>query len=92
MRNQVVFSIEITVEISQLHNIFTKTPLELLLHYYATITRFRKGDATLVRCNNMPIAINHFDDTIFRLMVEKEMVSKDKKLTFKFRNGKEIQI
>lgn len=40
----------------------------------------------------MPVAIDHFDDTTFRFMVEKVMVSKDKKLTFKFRNGKEIQV
>lgn len=40
----------------------------------------------------MSIAIDHFDDTTFRFMVERVMVSKDKKLTFKFRNGKEIQV
>jgi len=39
-----------------------------------------------------PVTIDHFDDTTFRFMVESVKVSREKTLTFKFRNGKEIEV
>lgn len=55
------------------------------------ISLSQKLSSFIEELKKMPIAIDHFDDTTFRFMVERVMVSKDKKLTFKFRNGKEIQ-
>lgn len=52
----------------------------------------QKLNSFIEELKRMPIAIDHFDDTTFRFMVEKVMVSKDKKLTFTSRNGKEIQV
>lgn len=56
------------------------------------ISLSQKLNSFIEELKRMPIAIDHFDDTTFRFMVEKVMVSKDKKLTFTFRNGKEIQV
>lgn len=56
------------------------------------ISLSQKLNSLIEELKRMPIAIDHFDDTTFRFMVEKVMVSKDKKLTFTFRNGKEIQV
>ena len=39
-----------------------------------------------------PVNIDYFDETTFRFMVESVKVSRDKKLTFKFRNGKKIEV
>lgn len=41
---------------------------------------------------NRPISIDYFDETTFRFNVESIKVSRDKKLTFKFRNGKKIEV
>ena len=56
------------------------------------ISLSQKLNSFIEELKKMPIAIDHFDDTTFRFMVERVTVSKDKKLTFKFRNGKEIQV
>lgn len=56
------------------------------------ISLSQKLNSFIEELKRMPIAIDHFDDTTFRFMVEKVMVSKDKKLTFTFRNGKDIQV
>ena len=56
------------------------------------ISLSQKLNSFIEKLKRMPIAIDHFDDTTFRFMVERVTVSKDKKLTFKFRNGKEIQV
>lgn len=56
------------------------------------ISLSQKLNSFIEESKKMPVAIDHFDDTTFRFMVERVMVSKDKKLTFKFRNGKETQV
>ena len=52
----------------------------------------QKLNTFIEELKKMPIVIDHFDDTTLRFMVERVMVFKDKKLTFQFRNGKEIQV
>lgn len=56
------------------------------------ISLSQKLNSFIEELKKMPIAIDHFDDTTFKFMVEKVIVYKDKELTFKFRNGKEIQV
>ena len=41
---------------------------------------------------NRPVSIDYFDENTFRFLVEGIKVSRDKKLTFKFRNGKKIEV
>jgi len=60
--------------------------------YIHKISLSQKLNSFIEGFKSLPVAIDHFDDTTFRFMVEKVTVSKEKKLTFKFRNGKEIQV
>ena len=52
----------------------------------------QKLESFIKDLENRPASIDYFDETTFRFMVESVKVSRDKKLTFKFRNGKEIEV
>lgn len=51
-----------------------------------------KNLSLLLEINKKPVNIDCFDETTFRFMFESVKVDKDKALTFKFRNGKEIVV
>lgn len=56
------------------------------------ISLSQKLESFIKDLEDRPITIDYFDETTFRFMVESVKVSRDKKLTFKFRNGKEIEV
>ena len=52
----------------------------------------QKLESFIKDLENRPASIDYFDETTFRFNVESIKVSRDKKLTFKFRNGKKIEV
>ena len=52
----------------------------------------QKLESFIKNLENRPISIDYFDETTFRFMVESVKVDRYKRLTFKFRNGKEIEV
>ena len=52
----------------------------------------QKLESFIKDLENRPASIDYFDETTFRFMVESVKVDRDKRLTFKFRNGKEIEV
>ena len=52
----------------------------------------QKLESFIKDLENRPVSIDYFDENTFRFMVERIKVSRDKKLTFKFRNGKKIEV
>ena len=52
----------------------------------------QKLDSLIKDLQNIPVSIDYFDETTFRFMVESVKVDRYKRLTFKFRNGKEIEV
>ena len=52
----------------------------------------QKLESLIKDLQNIPVSIDYFDETTFRFMVESVKVDRYKRLTFKFRNGKEIEV
>lgn len=58
------------------------------LHNISLLQKFE----SFIKDLKKPVNIDCFDETTFRFMFESVKVDKDKALTFKFRNGKEIVV
>ena len=56
------------------------------------ISLSQKLESFIKDLETRPVSIDYFDETTFCFMVEIVKLSKDKVLTFKFRNGKEIEL
>ena len=52
----------------------------------------QKLESFIKDLENRPVSIDYFDETTFRFMVESVKVDRYKRLAFKFKNGKEIEV